>query len=212
MEYLEFKRKFKKFIAEVYTDDDVRMTYLQNLCVGEAGRAIRGLGGHTDRTLAYETAWRRLDERFGNHNLLVSRVREEMLNGPPIRDFNSSALNSLRDKMFECEQTYVCLGRLQELNTPEVINKLFNRLPEALKREFIPLYRRGCGGFRELRHLVDEAPADAECSLGKNMYACMNGSSTSSRQRPGGMCSRQNQPTSHVNISAVTESRGPPSK
>ena len=212
MEYLEFKRKFKKFIAEVYTDDDVRMTYLQNLCVVEADRAIRGLGGHTDRTLAYETAWRRLDERFGNHNLLVSRVREEMLNGSPIRDFNSSALNSLRDKMFECEQTYVCLGRLQELNTPEVINKLFNRLPEALKREFIPLYRRGCGGFRELRQLVDEAAADAECSLGKNMYACMNGSSTSSRQRSGGMCSRQNQPRSHVNISAVTESSGPPSK
>ena len=74
-----------------------------------------------------------------------------MLNGSPIQEFDASALNSLRDKMFECEQTYFSLGCQQELNSPEVINKLFNRLPEKIKRDFIPLYRRGHGGFQELR-------------------------------------------------------------
>ena len=44
------------------------MMYLQNLCVGEAGRDIIGLGGHTDRILSSETSWRRLDDRFGLYN------------------------------------------------------------------------------------------------------------------------------------------------
>ena len=95
MEYLEFKRKFNKFVEEVYFNDDVRMTYLQSLCIGEAGRAARGLSGYTNQTLAYQTAWKHLPQRFGNYNLLVNRVREDMLNGPPIKEFDASALNSL---------------------------------------------------------------------------------------------------------------------
>jgi len=36
MEFPEFRRKFKKFVEAVYLDDDVRLSFLQALCVGRA--------------------------------------------------------------------------------------------------------------------------------------------------------------------------------
>jgi len=72
--------------------------------------------------------------------------------------------------MFECESTYAGCGRLSELNSSDVLRKLFKRLPEKLKAEFIPYSRKGLGTFVKLREVVDEAAADAECYFGKEMY------------------------------------------
>jgi len=47
--------------------------------------------------------------------------------------------------MFECESTYAGYGRLSELNSSDVLRKLFKRLPEKLKSEFIPYSRKGLG-------------------------------------------------------------------
>ena len=51
-----------------------------------------------------------------------------------------------------------------------VLRKLFKRLPEKLKAEFIPYSRKGLGTFVKLRELVDEAAANAEYYFGKEMY------------------------------------------
>jgi len=48
MEFPEFRRKFKKFVEAVYLDDDVRLSFLQSLCVGRAANSIKGLGGYMD--------------------------------------------------------------------------------------------------------------------------------------------------------------------
>ena len=54
--YLKFKRKFAKYVENVYQNCDVCLSHLESLCVGEAHRAIKGLTLHRDREYAYGTA------------------------------------------------------------------------------------------------------------------------------------------------------------
>jgi len=79
--------------------------------------------------------------------------------------------------MFNCESVYESWGRSEELNSTDVLMKVFVRLPYKVKTQFIPLERAGQGTFQELRKLVDSAARDAESQHGK----CLVSSKT--RQR-----------------------------
>ena len=68
--------------------------------------------------------------------------------------------------MFCCEATFRSWGKLFELDSPDVIEKLFERPPYKLKAEFVSISRRNettrCSNFSELRKLLDRAARDAE--------------------------------------------------
>ena len=95
------------------------------MCVGEAYRAIKSLILHPNREYAYRTAWERLDQRFGDYNRLMQRVRDDLLEGPAIKKWDVSALTALCDKMFNCENTFASWGRVNDLNSPDVIKSFF---------------------------------------------------------------------------------------
>ena len=153
---MEFKRKFAKCVENVYRDCDVCLTYLESLCAGEAHRAIKGLILHPNREYAYRTAWKILDQRFGDYNRLTQRVRDDLQEGPAIKEWDVSASTALCYKMFNCENTFASWGRVIDLNSPDVIKSLFLRLPYTLKSEFVALSRRhnNQGTFQDLRILV----------------------------------------------------------
>ena len=159
MNYLEFKRNFAKYVENVYRDCDVCLTYLESLFVGEAHRAIKGMILHPNREYAYRTAWERLDQRFGDYNRLMQRVRDDLLEGPAIKEWDVSALTALCDK------------------------SLFLRLPYKLKSEFVALGRRynNQGTFQDLRILVDTAVHDAQSSYGQLLYHSRNPKTQSDR-------------------------------
>ena len=163
MNNLEFNQKFAKYVENVYRDCDVCLTYLESLCVGEAHRAIKGLILHPNREYAYRTAWERLDQRFGAYNRLMQRVRDDLLEGPAIKQWDVSALTALCDKMFNSENTFASGSRINDLNSPDVIKSLVLRLPYKLKFEFVTISRRhnNQGTFQDLRILVDIAVHDA---------------------------------------------------
>ena len=170
--YLEFKRKFAKYVENVHQDCDVCLSHLESLCVGEAHRAIKGLTLHPNRKYAYRTAWERLDQRFGDYNRLMERVRNDLLEGPPIKEWDVVALTALCDKMFNCENVFASWGRENDLNSPDVIKSLFLRLPYRLKSEFVAVSRRNNNQrtFRDMRSLVDTAVHDAQTSFGQLLY------------------------------------------
>ena len=69
-------------------------------------------------------AWQRLDDRFGNSTALMNKVRSE-LQGPMIKDWDGAELTKLRDRVFNCKTVYEACGRLSELNSQDVLMKLF---------------------------------------------------------------------------------------
>ena len=103
LKYFPFKRKFVKLIEEVYLDYDIRFSFLEDACKGKAHQLIAGLSCLEDREQAYNMAWLRLDKRFGDQNKLMSRVRQDILEGPPIKEWDAQALLELCNKMYKCE-------------------------------------------------------------------------------------------------------------
>ena len=152
------------------------LTYLESFCVGEAHRAIKGLILHPNREYAYRTAWERLDQRFGDCNRLVQRMRDDLLEGPAIKEWDFSALTALCDEMFNCKNTFASWGRVNALNSTDVIKSLFLCLLFKLKSEFVALSRRhnNQGTFQDLRILVDTAVHDAQSSYGQLLYHSRN--------------------------------------
>ena len=71
LKYHTFKRKFKSCIEEAYQDYNVRMSFLEESCIGKAFEIISGLSSFDDRKHAYQLAWERLDRRFGNQTKLM---------------------------------------------------------------------------------------------------------------------------------------------
>jgi len=74
----EFNRTFFKFVDAVYDDFDIRLSHLEALCVGEARNVIEGLSANPNRKYAYEMAWRRLEDRFGDPTALIRKVQNEL--------------------------------------------------------------------------------------------------------------------------------------
>ena len=58
----------------------------------------------------------------------------------------------------------------KRIYSSDVLRKLFRRLPDKLKAEFIPYSRKYLGTFVKLRELVDEAEANAKCYFDKEMH------------------------------------------
>ena len=65
LKYHPFKRKFIRCIENSYADYEIRMSFLEEVCVGAASEVISGLSCFDDRQYAYKRAWERLDQRFG---------------------------------------------------------------------------------------------------------------------------------------------------
>ena len=68
LKYHPFKRKFIRCIENSYADYEIRMSFLEEVCVGAASEVISGLSCFDDRQYAYKRAWERLDQRFGCKN------------------------------------------------------------------------------------------------------------------------------------------------
>ena len=86
MKYGNFKRQFTKYVEAIYHDYNDRMSLLESLCSGKAQEVIAGLSCLENRRMAYELAWSRLDKRFGNPRKLLALVKQDLLNGPAIKE------------------------------------------------------------------------------------------------------------------------------
>ena len=73
--------------------------------------------------------------------------------------------------MYKCETSFAAWGKLELLNSDEVIQGLFQRLPYRIKTQFVSVSRKGSDKclFQSLRELVENTASDAETPLGRLM-------------------------------------------
>ena len=165
LKFWSFKQRFKRHIEGVYANWEDRLAFLESLCEGKAKNAISGLSCLLDSKDAYLKAWDRLDYRFGDTQKLMSRLRQELLHGPAIKDGDGDSLSTLADKMFQCEMSFAGWNKIWMLDSPELMHGLFERLPYKLKTQFVS----GCaesGKFKDLRILVERAASEATSEFG----------------------------------------------
>ena len=75
--------------------------------------------------------------------------------------------------MFCCEATFCSWGKLFELDSPDMIEKLFDRLPCKLEADFVSISQKNeatvSSNFSELRKLLGQAACNAKSFLGQHM-------------------------------------------
>ena len=174
--YCEFIDNFDRYIAPYAIDDGYKLLQLESLCKGEAKDVVSGLSRIRDKTEAYQLARSRLASHFGDRTKLMCRVQSDLLDGEKLNEWDGKQLMALCDKMFCCENTFKSWGKLAELNSPDIIEKLFNRLPYKLKTEFISKSSGNSelGDFSELRKILERAAKDADSYLGQHLYESLN--------------------------------------
>ena len=122
--YLEFKRKFKHHVENVYWNNEDRMSFLEGMCTGKAKDVIAGLSCLPDQNSADQKAWSRLEKRFRDSRKLMERLQERLVNGPTIKEWDGEALTKLCDEMYKCEVSFESWGKDWMLNNQELMHCL----------------------------------------------------------------------------------------
>ena len=169
LKYINFKRQFTRYVENVYLSAEDRMTFLESLCVGQAQDVIAGLSCLEDRAEAYALSWDRLEKRFGNPRRLVAEAKRDLLDGPPVKDWDAKGLRTLCDKMYRCEASFRGWGKEALLNNDELLQRLFCQIPYKLRTQFVALSHKDpdSGTFSDLRELVEIAASEADSEFGQ---------------------------------------------
>ena len=118
--------------------------------------------------MAYEMAWTRLEKRFGNPRKLLTLVKQDLLDGPPIKEWDAKTLMSLCDRMYKCETSFQGWEKEELLNSEELLRSIFLRLPYKLRCQFVTItHGNGSGTFSDLRLLVENAASAADTEYGQ---------------------------------------------
>ena len=192
MKFWEFRRRFRRHIEEVYFAYEDRMAFLESMCVGKAHDAIAGLSCLVNCKEAYTKAWDRLEKRFGDTNKLMHRLKEELLDGPVIKESDARSLLCLSDKMYRCEVSLESWNKGWMLNSQQLMYKLFERLPYRLRSQFVTISsNKECATFQDLRQLVEKAAMEAESEYGQLLHRVNELQAGSSKSRGRKESSRQ---------------------
>ena len=123
-QYHPFRRKFVRCIESSYADHEIRMSFFEEVCVGAASEVISGLSCLDDRQYACKRAWERLDQEFGDRRKLMTRVKGDLLEVPPIKEYDANGLLRLCNLTYKCEISFAAWGKLEWLSNSRFVSKI----------------------------------------------------------------------------------------
>ena len=130
MSYHAFMRAFDENVVKLLPDDGARLARLQQLCKGDAARAIKGCVLMKAEE-GYKTALMELQKRFGNRHTISELWVQRLCNG------NQHAnLQEYADELTECYQSLKALGGLKEIESQGNLLSLITRLPVYLQNKW----------------------------------------------------------------------------
>ena len=90
--------------------------------------------------------------------------------------------------MYKCETSFKAWGKAGQLNSDDIMQGLFQRLPYRVRAKFVSLNNQGedSGTFEELRELIESAASETDSSYGKLMQQ-------KKTQKPGFQATRHSQ-------------------
>ena len=100
LKFMEWQASFKALINRSSVTSTDKLHYLKQYVGGSARKVVEGTFFRTD-VKAYEVAWDRLHERYGNQHILQCAFRDKLTNWPRISAKNSEDLRDYSDYLKE---------------------------------------------------------------------------------------------------------------
>ena len=116
-----------------------------------------------------------MNDRYGNSFRLRNKVREEVVSGPPIKNSDTIQLKYLATKMNSCKCLFKANDKFSELNAPEILRALLNRLSVRMQERFAETsFKREIAGefaiFLDLVDLVSRAARFSETKWAQQLF------------------------------------------
>ncbi|CAB4030163.1 Hypothetical predicted protein [Paramuricea clavata] len=128
--YVEFIERFKLHIHDrPHLSDDLRMVQLKMHLIGNAERAISGLGS---QGTMYATALKTLKEQFGQPSVIARAYINKLVEKRKLQGDDRQALQEFSFDVVNCVATLKQINHLADVNATDNLRKIVKRLPDHL--------------------------------------------------------------------------------
>ena len=127
--FIEWKASFTSLIDQRAISASDKLYYLKKYVSGPARKCIEGTFFRNDEQ-AYQDAWKKLNQRYGQAFIVQRAFREKLSNWPKIQTKDAEGLRSFADFINACQLAIPHVKGLEILNDCEQNQKLTQKLPD----------------------------------------------------------------------------------
>ena len=141
MKYRRFMRDFTTNVLQFCDSDSEKMASLTQYTTGEAKQVVLGFT-HLSDSFAYSSAMKKMEQRFGDKELISQAYAQRALQWPPIKHNDAKGLEKYGTFLTEVYSATKELGDLGILKYPESLKQLVYKLPLGLHDKWLALVQR----------------------------------------------------------------------
>ncbi|XP_028404804.1 uncharacterized protein LOC114527371 [Dendronephthya gigantea] len=135
IEYCHFIRSFETLVEDKMMDSGTRLRYLIQYTSGDVQELMRSC-----LTMKSEDGYRRarslLKQRYGQNYRIATAYIDRIVNSPPIKDEDGTALHKFSILITSCKNTLEDIGYKHKLENSDNLQRVVNRLPFSLRRSW----------------------------------------------------------------------------
>ena len=132
IDYCDFIRSFEHLIESKTSSPSARLYYLIQHTSGPAQELMKScLSMREDES--YTAARKLLKDRFGQNYRVAAAHIQRLIEGPPIKHEDGSALQQFAIQLTSCTNVLEKIGYLDKLNNSENLKKIIDRLPYSMR-------------------------------------------------------------------------------
>ena len=135
VDYCDFIRAFEHLIESKTTSPSARLYYLIQYTTGPVQDLMKScLSMREDE--GYVAARKLLKERYGQNYRIAAAHVQRLIDGPPIKNEDATALQRFSVQLTSCTNTLEKIGYLGKLDNPDNLKKLIERLPYTMRAKW----------------------------------------------------------------------------
>jgi hypothetical protein len=135
IEYCHFIRSFETLVEDKTMNSGARLHYLIQYTSGDVQELMRSC-----LTMKSEDGYRKarslLKQRYGQNYRIATAYIDRIVNSPPIKDEDGTALHKFSIMITSCKNTLEDIGYKHKLENPDNLQRVVNRLPFSLRRSW----------------------------------------------------------------------------
>ena len=157
--FAKFKRQFESNVLTYCESECDKMSMLDQYTVGDANKIVSSCAHLSDR-LAFQTAYTKLCDRYGNKQILAHSYVSKALNYEKIKPHDSKALDAYALFLNEIASATQEIDEIRILEYPENMKRLVAKLPNFMFDKWRSYVERkqqeGMLSFSDLTKFVDQ--------------------------------------------------------
>lgn len=129
--FIEWKALFMSLIDQRKISAADKLYYLKKYVGGAARKTLDGVFYRNDDE-AYQDAWKKLNQRYGQPFVIQRAFRDKLASWPKLQSKDAEELRNIADFLNACQDAIPYVSGLQILNDCEENQKLTQKLPDWL--------------------------------------------------------------------------------